>query len=317
MAIPVIIDYDLGFDWDDMVAHLLLPSSPELDVRLIVTDNEYGTARARFARQLLGLQGLDIPVAAGTDLGNRDIVVENLLDNDPAPVDKAWERAVLSAVGEGEEVVYLGLGAMTNIARLLNRFPFVSDRLRLVQMGGALSDIYRLGRHAAEYNVRLDPQALLTVLCSDIRSSFVMSHTTNRPEIAVDPPSPLVERMRASERADLRIAAKYFDRWCAARGHGSFLHDPLTCCTLLRENLVSFTIAELVVDSRGCMYLSEPGKERLRAEVGAELPVGDPLRTYLEQEIEPAPDGDHFDVRISYAADYDGVLGLVWDRVFS
>jgi pyrimidine-specific ribonucleoside hydrolase len=316
MPTPVIIDYDLGFDWDDMVAHLLFTSSPELDVRLIVTNNEYRNTRARFARQLLRLRGLDIAVVAGTDLGNRDIVIEDLLDDDPAPIDTEWERAVLSAIDTAGELVYIGLGSMTNIARLLTRFPTKSDQLRLVQMGGAISDIYRRGREAAEYNVRLDPGALLTVLRSDIPSSFVMSHTTTRPEIAVDPPSPLVERMRASARADLRIAAEYFDRWCASRGHGSFLHDPLTCSTLLREAVVSFTTAELLVDPRGCMYLSERGKEQLRHDIGAELPAGDPLLAHLAQVTEPPPNGDHLEVRFSYRADYDEFLALLWNRVF-
>jgi inosine-uridine nucleoside N-ribohydrolase len=317
MPTAVIIDYDLGFDWDDMVAHLLLTSSPELDVRLIVTNNEYRNTRARFARQLLRLRGLDIPVAAGTDLGNKDIVIEDLLDDDPAPVDTEWERAVLSAIDTGDEIVYLGLGAMTNIARFLARHPLESVRLRLVQMGGAISDIYRHGQEAPEYNVWLDPGALSTVLRSDIPSSFVMSHMTARSEIAIDPPSPLVERMRTSARADVRIAAEYFDRWCASRGHGSFLHDPLTCSTLLRDDIVSFTRAEFVVDPRGCMYLSERGKERLRDDVGAKLPTGDPLLAHLERATEPPPEGGHFDIRFSYAADYDGFLELLWSRVLS
>jgi inosine-uridine nucleoside N-ribohydrolase len=74
MPMAMIIDYDLGFGWDDIMAHLLLMSSPELDVRLIVINNEYRNTLARFARQLLRLRGLDIPVSAGTDLRNRDIV---------------------------------------------------------------------------------------------------------------------------------------------------------------------------------------------------------------------------------------------------
>lgn len=317
MQTAVIIDYDLGFDWDDMVAHLLLTSSPELDIRLIVTNDEYRNTRARFARQLLRLRGLDIPVAAGADLGNRDIVIEDLLDDDPAPVETDWERAVLSAIGTDREVVYLGLGAMTNIARFVARHPIEGARLRLVQMGGAISDIYRHGREAPEYNVRLDPRALSAVLRSDVPSSFVMSHTTTRPDIAVDPPSQVVERMRVSARADLRIAAKYFDRWCAARGHGSFLHDPLTCSTLLRDDIVSFTRAEFIVDPRGSMYLSERSKEQLRDDIGAKLSTGDPLLTHLERETAPPPEGDHFNVRFSYAADYDRFLELLWRRVFS
>lgn len=317
MQTAVIIDYDLGFDWDDMVAHLLLTSSPELDIRLIVTNDEYRNNRARFARQLLRLRGLDIPVVAGTDLGNRDIVIEDLLDEDPAPIDTDWERAILSVIDSDREVIYLGLGAMTNIARILSRHRLENTRLRLVQMGGAISDIYRHGRDAAEHNVRLDPGALSAVLRSGIPCSFVMSHTTTRSEIAVDPPSRVVERMRASARADLRIAADYFDRWCAARGHGSFLHDPLTSVTLLRDDIVAFTRAEFIVDPRGGMYLSERSKARLRESIGAKLPTGDPLLAHLERATAPPPEGGHFDVRFSYAADYNQFLELLWRRVFS
>lgn len=315
MLTPVIIDYDIGFDWDDMVAHLLLTSSPELDIRLIVTNNEYRNTRARFARQLLRLRGLEIPVAAGTDLGNRDIVVEDLLDDDRSPIDTEWELAILAAIGPDEEVVYLGLGSMTNIARFVTRHPLESTRLRLVQMGGAISAIYRRGREAPEYNVRLDPGALSTVLRSDVSSSFVMSHTTTRSEIEIKPTSRHVDEMRTSARPDVRIAAEYFDRWCAARGHGSFLHDPLTCSSLLRDDIVSFTMTEFVVDTRGCMYLSDRGKELLRAGVGAELSAGDPLLAHLDRSTDPPPEGDTVDVRFSYKADYGGFLDLLWSRV--
>ena len=300
-----------------MVAHPLLTSSPELDVRLIVTNNEYRNTRARFARQLLRLRGLEIPVAAGTDLGNHDVVIEDLIDDDRSPIDTEWELAILAAIGPDDDVAYLGLGSMTNIARFVAGHPLESTRLRLIQMGGAISDIYRRGRDAPEYNVRLDPAALSTVLHSDVMRSLVMSHTTTRSEIEIEPPSRHVEMMRTSARPDVRIAAEYFDRWYAARGHGSFLHDPLTCSTLIRDDIVSFTTAEFVVDARGCMYLSDRGKEMVRAGVGAELSAGDPLMAHLDGATEPPPEGDTVDVRFSYKADYDAFLDLLWSRVLS
>src|SRR5262245_2248428 len=66
MAIPILLDTDVGTDVDDGIAIALLLAAPELDVRAVTTVSGDATHRARIAKKLLTLGGRgDVPVAAG------------------------------------------------------------------------------------------------------------------------------------------------------------------------------------------------------------------------------------------------------------
>lgn len=57
-VIPVIVDTDIGTDYDDAWALGLLLASPEVDVRLVVTATDNTTARAQIVgRYLISLPG--------------------------------------------------------------------------------------------------------------------------------------------------------------------------------------------------------------------------------------------------------------------
>src|SRR4249920_1984381 len=64
--IPVIIDTDIGDDIDDTWALVLALRSPELDVRLVVTDFGNTEQRAKLVARVLELAGrTDIPIGIG------------------------------------------------------------------------------------------------------------------------------------------------------------------------------------------------------------------------------------------------------------
>ena len=64
--IPVILDTDIGDDIDDTWALVLALKSPELDVRLVVTDFGNTEDRAKLAARVLELAGrTDIPIGIG------------------------------------------------------------------------------------------------------------------------------------------------------------------------------------------------------------------------------------------------------------
>jgi inosine-uridine nucleoside N-ribohydrolase len=67
-SVPVILDTDIGADIDDTWALVMLLHSPELDVKLISADSEYGAAIV--ARILeVSRRSLDIPVSIGKSRG--------------------------------------------------------------------------------------------------------------------------------------------------------------------------------------------------------------------------------------------------------
>jgi hypothetical protein len=64
--IPVVLDTDIGDDIDDTFALLMLVRSPELDLRLLVTDFGDTHYRARLAAKLLEAMGrADVPIGIG------------------------------------------------------------------------------------------------------------------------------------------------------------------------------------------------------------------------------------------------------------
>ena len=69
MAIPLILDTDIGTDVDDVWALVFLLNCPEVDVKLITTctgDTEY---RARLVAKILSeLDREDIPIGIGLHL---------------------------------------------------------------------------------------------------------------------------------------------------------------------------------------------------------------------------------------------------------
>ena len=69
MAIPVIVDTDIGLDVDDVWALVFLLGCPELDVRLVTTCTGDTHYRAAVAAKVLEQAGrTDIPIGIGVPL---------------------------------------------------------------------------------------------------------------------------------------------------------------------------------------------------------------------------------------------------------
>lgn len=162
MAIPVILDTDIGFDVDDVWALAFLLKCPELDVKLITTctgDTDY---RARLVAKMLQLAGRDdIPIGVGIPL-------------DPSPkTHSAWlgdfsfadysgavlrdgVGAICDVITKSEQQISLiAIGPLPNVAAALAREPDISANARFVGMHGSIRRGY-LGaaKPMREYNVK-------------------------------------------------------------------------------------------------------------------------------------------------------------------
>ncbi|HGJ64936.1 TPA: nucleoside hydrolase, partial [bacterium] len=87
--IPVILDTDIGGDIDDTWALAMMLKSPELDIKLIVTDTGNTTYRAKVVAKMLEIaKRTDIPIGIGLHLsddegGQADWVKDYDLDSYP------------------------------------------------------------------------------------------------------------------------------------------------------------------------------------------------------------------------------------------
>jgi inosine-uridine nucleoside N-ribohydrolase len=161
---PLIIDTAVGDDPGAAVA-LVVAALGVCELALVVTHDEYDGQRARLARHLLDLCGrADVPVVAGRRCDQPGQVYCGGLIPARAPAPP-WN--VVAAVGAvcGHEssgaVRWLGLGALSNLADVLQARPWLAERLFVYQTGGPVDhgDPLRV-----EYPFALDPIAVTRVL---------------------------------------------------------------------------------------------------------------------------------------------------------
>ena len=177
--IPVVLDTDIGGDIDDTWALAMMLNSPELDVRLVVTDTGNTTFRAKIVARMLETTGrTDIPIGIGIHL-------DDAVDRQ-APWVRGYDLAnyrggvhpddvgtiIDTIMDSPEPITLVCIGPVPNIAAALERSPRIADRARFVGMHGCLRKSPPEygdggGGVVAEYNVRAYPEACQKVFTAD------------------------------------------------------------------------------------------------------------------------------------------------------
>ncbi len=173
---PVVIDTDIGSDIDDTWALALALRSPELDLKLVLTETGDARYRAAIAAKMLETAGrTDVAVGLGRDFGPMAEADRNqapwLRDFDlahyPGRVYADGAGALIGlAMNSPVPVTIIAIGPVPTLAAALEREPRLAARCRLVGMAGSFSIGYDGGAPAAENNVKVDPAALRTVLAA-------------------------------------------------------------------------------------------------------------------------------------------------------
>lgn len=246
------IDTDIGGDIDDALTLLLAMSSSDIELVGLSTVYENTIARAKIAKKLLSLGGLEsVPVYAGEGTPIKAKYVHTIpLDVDRLP--KTYEEAVFGgmevrknaveaiheALSLNEELYIVTLGALTNIAKLLEKYPSDAEKIAgLYIMGGAV------GLNLNEFNFSCDPEAAEIVLQSQVRKKLVTLDVTFKCALSEEQ----IERIRACKSELVQKVAHMSVLW----GEGMILHDPLTLGVLLFEDFVKFEKGDLKVELEG------------------------------------------------------------------
>jgi inosine-uridine nucleoside N-ribohydrolase len=166
--IPVILDTDIGTDIDDTWALAMMLRSPELDVKLIVTDTGDTVYRAKIVARMLEAGGrTDVPVGVGIPLKSAPApqapwVADYDLSSYPGPVHGDGVGAIVDTImGSPEPVTLICIGPVPNIAAALARESEIAQRARFVGMHGSVRRGYGGSAITAEYNVREYPQSCI------------------------------------------------------------------------------------------------------------------------------------------------------------
>jgi inosine-uridine nucleoside N-ribohydrolase len=179
--IPVVLDTDIGDDIDDTWALVLALKSPELDVRLVVTDYGNTEQRARLVARVLELAGrTDIPIGIGIkendDPGPQaDWVKGYDLAKYPGRVSKDGVQALIDTVmASPVPMTLVAIGPPPNLKAALEREPRIAGKLRLAGMYGSL---HRGNgdkpRPEPEWNVKTNPAAARALLAAPWREAIL------------------------------------------------------------------------------------------------------------------------------------------------
>jgi inosine-uridine nucleoside N-ribohydrolase len=172
--IPVILDTDIGDDIDDTWALALLLKSPEIDLKLVVTDQGKAVYRAKIIARFLQRAGrtgvavgLGVPVAKLPDEGvNQAAWVQDYdLKAYPGKVHEDGVQAIIDTIMNSQQpVTVVAIGPLPTLAAALDRQPEIAKRARFVGMHGSVRRGYDGAKDPCpEYNVKANPKACRNV----------------------------------------------------------------------------------------------------------------------------------------------------------
>jgi inosine-uridine nucleoside N-ribohydrolase len=192
--IPVILTTDIGSDIDDTWALGFLLKSPELDLKLAVSDYGRPEYRAKLLAKFLERAGRgDVPVGLGVDTAyspspaNQAAWVKDYdLAGYPGKVHQDGVQAMIDLIMQSPEpVVVMVLGPTPNIGAALEREPRIAGKARFVGMEGSV----RIGyggkpTPVAEHNVKADVPACQKAFTAPWEMTITPLDTCDRVQLA-------------------------------------------------------------------------------------------------------------------------------------
>jgi inosine-uridine nucleoside N-ribohydrolase len=172
-AIPVILDTDIGDDFDDTWALVFLLKSPQFDVKLVTTTCGKAEYRAKIIAKLLTVAGrTNIPVGLGE--GGRDgvggqqpWVKDYQLADYPGKIFQDGAGAVIDVINHSSQAVtVISDGPLHTMAKALERDPQIASKANFAGMFGSVRIGYGDNKNKidAEYNVKANPLAASKIL---------------------------------------------------------------------------------------------------------------------------------------------------------
>ena len=220
--IPADPDTDIGDDIDDTWALVLALKSPELDVKLVVTDFGNTVQRAKLVARVLELAGrTDIPIGIGIkendDPGPQAEWVKGYdLAKYPGRVLKDGVQALIdTAMASKEPMTLIAIGPPPNLKAALEREPRIAGKLRLAGMYGSIHKGYDgKPKPEPEWNVRANPAAARALLAAPWREAILTPlDTCGRVQLSGE----RYARVRGSSDPLLRGLVEAYGVWCRNR----------------------------------------------------------------------------------------------------
>ena len=143
--IPVILDTDIGSDIDDTWALTMMIKSPDLDVKLVMTDTGNTTYRAKIVARMLEIgKRTDVPVGIGIRFSDgtgpqEPWVAGYELSSYPGVIYENGVDALIQTIMDlPEPITLVCIGPVPNIGAAIEREPKIAQKARFVGMHGSI-----------------------------------------------------------------------------------------------------------------------------------------------------------------------------------
>lgn len=176
---PTVLVTDIGSDIDDAWALALALRSPELDLKMVLTDPADTVYRARLAAKFLQAAGhTDVAVGIGDNTGPQgdnsqtqiDWVGGYQLGQYPGKVYADGVAALIDLVERSPvPVTIIAIGPAHSLALAVRRDPRLAGKCRLVGMFGSFDRGYPGGPALPEFNVKVDIAGFRTIMAAPWR----------------------------------------------------------------------------------------------------------------------------------------------------
>lgn len=249
-TLPVILDTEIGGEPDDAMA--LVVAARELpELALVVTSDELGGQRARFARFLLDSAGrADVAVVAGRQLSTTPLYFADGLTPAWVPPPSAdVARAVESVRARSGGVArWIGLGPLSNLAALLASQPSLGRRLFVTQLTGMRSDG---DQELPPRNFRLDPAAARRVLAAVPHLRLVSFALPAGQRAQLTASSPAIRQLTGAGPSWATLLAAHCGQFFAHYHPAVIPAGPLALAAALRLPFTSFGPARVTIGETG------------------------------------------------------------------
>jgi len=276
VAIPVVIDTDLGNNIDDAFALALAAVSPEIELLGVTTTWYQASSRALIARRLLGAWGrTDVPVSAGqhprytkeNEQSHRYFTLQRFAAPAPPMAPSSGKPAAewLRELLERRRITYIAMAPLTNLAHFLTEYPDLTGQIeRVILMGGWASQAL------PEWNIYQDPESAALVVRSGLPVVAIGYEATLNCILSARD----VKTLYAVEHPGTRFLMALYDQWSRATGHTPpVMYDPLTVAAVIDPTLLEYEEKSVNVQTAegpayGVMYTDSAGGYPVQAAVG-------------------------------------------------
>jgi len=195
----LIIDTDIGTDTDDALA-LAYAIACGIDVPLITTVHGDTVLRAKIAKKLTQLLGVDIPVAAGeskpikqTYIFQSGLEGKGFIDeaekNDPTSILVANDgvEALARCINEYQHDVNIAsIGPLTNIAKAFQKYPDLAGKVNhIYMMGNAITCGDHMHINYRSHNFKVDPEAVDVVMEAKVPKTIITTPVCKKNKLVI------------------------------------------------------------------------------------------------------------------------------------